>query len=210
MDDFLRRRELITDTGKKESSNIIYHAENLTFRGRNYVNTGFKPFSYEEYLKVLHGENDGFEMEFWIDNVIPTPEKTLEANFMFFACRVEDGSAYPGFYIKANNLKGSYSLSQVQIGKFNYVSIPISRIYGHPFVIRKRSVGMGGQKNGWQAKDYLGTIYTFDISDNSTFFDQPIIIGATIDPDGKASRFGNFGLKYITIKYIPIGGGGTW
>ena len=202
MDDFLRRRELITGTRKKEESNIIYHAENLVLNGSNYVNTGFKPFSQEEFTKASNTENLGFEIEFQIQSPITVTSQTA-ANFMFLACRVENGSTYPGFYVKANNSKGS-SPTQMQIGKYDYVSIPINTVIDHPLIIRKELLGTS--EGNWKAEDYLGRTYTLDIHNNSSFnqFDQPLIIGATIDPNGNASRFGSFTLKYITIRYIPV------
>ena len=124
---------------KNEGSNIIYHAENLVLNGSNYVNTGFKPFSREEAAKA-DVENLGFEIEFQIQSPITVNSKTA-ANFMFLACRVENGSTYPGFYVKANNSKGSLP-TQMQIGKYDYVSIPINTVIDHPFIIRKEHLGV--------------------------------------------------------------------
>lgn len=173
--------ELRRDAMHANDEKLIYRARNLVCRGNNFYDTGFAPFSSENINKdfKITVRMSSFSGDYGMQNVV-------------LGCKYEgtlNGLSWPGFYWRLNAQANS-----MELGGYNYYTFSVNSALGNNlFIWRKNSI---------YKCDFLVGASEQTLSVRSTIFDQPILIGAAMKPDGSKFRHSRCTIDYICIEYL--------
>jgi len=169
--------------------------DELVFDGNNYINTGIKLFSEENI-------NKNFEIYFDIDEISPPPYNAQAA----IINSMREVSPYPGFVFRHRNNETEVEFNSPSISNKIYSLSNTNSVY-----IKRYNDVYYIQING-------ENLVNLGKSKNSTTFDVPVTIGASLDGSGNPWRFfkGKLSNVYVkvtednyAVKYDVNGGTGT-
>ena len=157
---------------------ILYIGANLVCDGATFYDTGFAPFSTQN-------ANTDFKI------TIRLKQYTYDvAQAVILGCKYEgtlSGQQWPGIYIRANGT------TKFDVGGYSYYQPTVASLLNKNFYIWRKGGTWHAQIEGENQRS---------LSVRTATFNQNIVLGAGVQPDGTKFRYSNCVIDYIRIELL--------
>lgn len=170
--------ELRRQAMRVKDPKILFIGKDLVCDGATFYDTGFAPFSM-----------DDASTDFKITMRLSSYTYDV-AQAVILGCKYEgtlSGQQWPGIYVRANGN------SKFDVGGYNYYQPTVANLLNKNFYIWRKGGKWYAQIEGETQRSLSVRVATFN---------QNLVIGAGVQPDGSKFRYSKCVIDYIRIELI--------